>query len=114
MALKAGVKGLYNLGQLGASNAIKSNFAKKKTSGMIDKYIGQALKWYFHFRCIKQIRSFSSWWPNWFLQWYPISMYSSQGVYDPTNPSYEGLDIHKVIGKLSIPKSGSHFLDIST
>ena len=30
MALKAGVKGLYNLGQLGASNAIKSNFAKKK------------------------------------------------------------------------------------
>ena len=41
-------------------------------------------------------------------------MYSSQGVYDPTNPSYEGLDIHKVIGKLSIPKSGSHFLDIST
>ena len=48
------------------------------------------------------------------IQWYPISMYSSQGVYDPTNPSYEGLDIHKVIGKLSIPKSGSHFLDIST
>ena len=42
MALKAGVKGLYNLGQLGASNAIKSNFAKKK-SGMTDKYIGQAL-----------------------------------------------------------------------
>ena len=45
MALKAGVKGLYNLGQLGASNAIKSNFAKKKKSGMTDKYIGQALNW---------------------------------------------------------------------
>lgn len=36
MVLKAGVKGLYNLGQLGASNAIKSNFAKKKVEWLIN------------------------------------------------------------------------------
>ena len=29
MALKAGVKGLYDLGRLGATKAIKSDFAKK-------------------------------------------------------------------------------------
>lgn len=36
MVLKASVKGLYNLGQLGASNAIKSNFAKKKVEWLIN------------------------------------------------------------------------------
>ena len=43
MALKAGVKGLYNLGRLGTSKAIKSNFVKKEIKGMAEKCIAQAL-----------------------------------------------------------------------
>ena len=37
-----------------------------------------------------------------------MSMYSPQGVNDPKHPLCKGgsLDIHKVIGKLSKPKSG--------
>jgi len=38
-----GTKGLYSLGRIGASKAIKSNYAKKKIKGMANKYIDQAL-----------------------------------------------------------------------
>ena len=41
--LKGAAKGLYNLGRIGASKAIKSNLAKQKIKGMADKYLDQAL-----------------------------------------------------------------------
>ncbi|PFX15451.1 hypothetical protein AWC38_SpisGene20324 [Stylophora pistillata] len=43
-----------------------------------------------------------------YSQWYPMEMYSPQGIHDPTNPLYKGgkIDIHKVIGKLPRPKAG--------
>ena len=37
--VKDGAKGLYNLGRLGASRAVKSDFAKRKIKGVMDKYI---------------------------------------------------------------------------
>ena len=40
---KMATKGLYNVGRLGASKAIKSNYAKKKIKGMAAKYLDQAL-----------------------------------------------------------------------
>ena len=40
MAFKAGTKGLFNLGRIGLSKAIKSDFfAKKKIKRMTDKYL---------------------------------------------------------------------------
>lgn len=41
--LKLGAKGLYNLGRIGASKAIKSNLAKQKIKGVANKYLDQAL-----------------------------------------------------------------------
>jgi len=38
-----GTKGLYNLGRIGASKAIKSNYAKQKIKGVANKYLDQAL-----------------------------------------------------------------------
>ena len=43
MAFKAGTKGLFNLGRLGLSKAIKSDFAKKKIKRMTGKYLDQML-----------------------------------------------------------------------
>ena len=37
------MKGLFNLGRIGTSEAIESDFAKKKIKGMADKYIDQIL-----------------------------------------------------------------------
>ena len=37
------MKGLFNLGRIGTSEAIQSDFAKKKIKGMADKYIDQIL-----------------------------------------------------------------------
>ena len=37
------MKGLFNLGRIGASEAIESDFSKKKIKGMADKYIDQVL-----------------------------------------------------------------------
>ena len=37
------MKGLFDLGRIGAGKAIKSDFAKKKIKGMADRYIDQAL-----------------------------------------------------------------------
>ena len=37
------MKGLFNLGRIGTSEAIESDFAKKKIKGMADKYIDQVL-----------------------------------------------------------------------
>ena len=43
MALKAGLKGAFNLGKIGASRAVKSDFAKQKIKGMVNTYLDQAL-----------------------------------------------------------------------
>ena len=40
---KSALKGLYNLGRIGASKAIKSDFAKNKMKSMANKYLDQAL-----------------------------------------------------------------------
>ena len=37
------MKGLFNLGRIGTSEAIESDFAKKKIKGMADKYIDKVL-----------------------------------------------------------------------
>ena len=37
------MKGLFNLGRIGTSKAIESDFAKKKIKGIADKYIDQVL-----------------------------------------------------------------------
>ena len=78
MALKAGLKGAFNLGRIGASKAIKSDFAKQKIKGMANKYLDQALD------------SFTS------------------DLSRKLDPSHRGgsFDIHKAIGKLPKPKGG--------
>ena len=43
MLIKGAAKGLYNLGRIGASKAIKSNYAKQKIKEMSNKYLDQAL-----------------------------------------------------------------------
>ena len=77
MAFKAGLKGVYNLGRIGASKAIKSDFSKQKIKGMANKYIDQALD--------------------------SITSDLSKKL----NPLHGGaVDIHKAIGKLPKPKKG--------
>ena len=41
--VREGAKGLYNLGRVGLSRGIKSDFAKRKIKGVMDKYIDQTL-----------------------------------------------------------------------
>jgi len=41
--LKGATKGLYKLGRVGASKAIKSDFAKQKIKSIANKYLDQAL-----------------------------------------------------------------------
>ena len=41
--LKGAVKGLYNLGRKGASEAVKSDYAKQKIRDVANKYLDQAL-----------------------------------------------------------------------
>ena len=96
MALKTGVKGLYDLGRLGASKAIKSDFAKKTIREIADKCVSKKLDPLHHGGQID------------YSKWCPMSMYSPQGVNDPKDPLYKGgsLDIHKAIGKLPKLKSG--------
>ena len=78
MALKAGMKGLYNLGRIGLSKAVKSDFAKKKIKGMADKYLDQMLD--------------------------SVTGDLSRKL-DPLHRG-SGIDIHKAIGKLPKPKAG--------
>ena len=75
--MKAGLKGLTNLGRLGASKAIKSDFAKNKIKGLANKYLNQALD--------------------------SLTSDLSRKL-DLLHGS--GVDIHKMIGKLPRPKSG--------
>ena len=41
--LKSSTKGLYNLGRKGASEAVKSNYAKRKIKDIANQYLDQAL-----------------------------------------------------------------------
>ena len=41
--IKGATKGLYNLGRKGASEAVKSDYAKQKIKGIANKYLDQAL-----------------------------------------------------------------------
>ena len=78
--MKAGVKGLYNLGRIGTSKAIKSDFAKNKIKSMANKYLDQALD--------------------------SLTSDVSKKL-DPLQGS--GIDIHKMIGKLPKPKKRMDF-----
>ena len=74
--MKGAVKGLFNLGRKGASEAIKSDYAKQKIKNVANKYLDQALD------------SFS------------------KDISDKLNPfSGKGIDIHKAILKVA-PKKG--------
>ena len=74
--MKGAVKGLYNLGRKGASEAVKSNYVKRKIKETANKYLDQALD------------SFSS---------------DLSNKLDPF--SGKGIDIHKAILKVA-PKKG--------
>ena len=78
MALEGVTKELFNLGRLGASKVIKSDFAKQRIKGMTDKYIDQALD--------------------------SITSDLSKKL----KPLHKGgaFDIHKAVGKLPRPQSG--------
>ena len=41
--IKSATKGLYNLGRKGASEAVKSDYAKQKRKGIANKYLDQVL-----------------------------------------------------------------------
>ena len=41
--IKGATKGLFNLGRKGASEAVKSDYAKQKIKGIANKYLDQAL-----------------------------------------------------------------------
>ena len=71
------MKGLYNLGRLVASKAVKSVFAKQKIKGIANKYLDQALD--------------------------SLTSDLSRKL-DPIHG--KRIDIHKAIGKLPRPKSG--------
>ena len=60
--MKGAVKGLFNLGRKGASEAVKSDYAKQKIKGIANKYLDQALD-RFTSDLSKKIRS-SQWWCN--------------------------------------------------
>ena len=74
--MKGAVKGLYNLGRKGASEAVKSDYVKRKIKDTANKYLDQALD------------SFSS---------------DLSNKLDPF--SGKGIDIHKAILKVA-PKKG--------
>ena len=75
--LAAGTKGLLNLGRIGASKAMKSDFAKKKMKEIGEKYLGQVID--------------------------SVTDDLSKKI-DPQTGGR--VDIHKAIGKLPKPKSG--------
>ena len=76
--VEEGAKGLYNLGRIGASRAVKSDFAKRKIKGVMDKYIDQTLD------------------------------IVTSDLSKKLDPFHKGgaIDIHKAIGRLPKPKRG--------
>ncbi|PFX22179.1 hypothetical protein AWC38_SpisGene13318 [Stylophora pistillata] len=100
-------KGLANSGaylaRIGTAKALKSDYAKNKIKQTANKYLNQALDSF-----INDLSKKISGGNIDYSKWYPMEMYSPQGVYDPNNPLYKGgaVDIHKMIGKLPKPKGG--------
>ena len=72
--LKSGMKGLVNIGRKGASEAVKSDYAKRKIKDIANKYLDQALD------------SFTS------------------DLSKKLNPVGKGIDIHKAILKVAPKK----------
>ncbi|PFX25400.1 putative uncharacterized transposon-derived protein F54H12.3 [Stylophora pistillata] len=108
------LKGLANMAQQGVARAVKSDFAKNKFKKTADKYVNQVID-SFSNDLSKKISGGNVYDVNQadVNRVLPMSMYSPDGVNDPTNPLYanplyEGgsFDIHKAIGKLPKPKSG--------
>ena len=84
--LASGAKGLFNLGRRGASEAIKSEAAKKKLKEIGQKYLDQV---------IDSVTDDVS------------KRIAGKGVAQAARQaSGRGVDIHKAIGKLPKPKSG--------
>ena len=52
--LKGATKDLFNLGRKGASEAVKSDYAKQKIKDVANKYLDQALIGSFYIRFIKK------------------------------------------------------------
>ena len=77
IAAKSALKELYNLGRIRASKAIKSDFAKRKIKGTVNKYLDQALD--------------------------SFTLDLSKKL-DPVHG--RGVDVHALIGKLPKPKGG--------
>ena len=75
--LAAGAKGLYNLGKIGASKAIKSDYVKDRVKGIGKRYLNRAID--------------------------SLADDLSKNI-DPRTG--KGVDIHKAIGKLPKPKAG--------
>ena len=80
--LAAGAKGLYNLGKIGASKAIKSDYVKDRVKGIGKRYLNRAID-----SLADDISK-------------KISGKSGAGR------TGKGVDIHKAIGKLPKPKAG--------
>ena len=101
--LEMGMKGLANLGQYGLAKAVKSDYRKRKMKQTANKYLDQAIDSFANDMSRKIGGSVYD-----YLNDYPMSMYATDGVNDPTHPLYEGgsFDILKAIGKLPKPKSG--------
>ena len=84
--LAAGAKGLFNLGRRGASEAIKSEAAKKKFKEIGQKYLDQV---------IDSVTDDVS------------KRKAGKGVAQAARQAYgAGVEIHKAIGRLPKPKSG--------
>ena len=82
--LAAGAKGLYNLGKIGASKAIKSDYVKDRVKGIGKRYLNRAIESLAD-DVSRKIRG------------------RGRGSGPRTG---SGVDIHKAIGKLPKPKAG--------
>lgn len=104
MALKGALNTGIFAARKGLAKAVKSNVAKRKVKNVASKYIDQALD-SFMGDVSKKIDpgKIGSGYD------YDMRMYAGDRVDDPTNPLYQrgdGIDIHKLIGKLPTPKGG--------
>ena len=91
-------KGAYNAARLGASKAVKSNFAKKKIKNVANKYLDQALDT-FTSDLSKKLDPFSG---SGIL---PFNLLDVDRLIRVNKKRGRGLDIHKAILKVA-PKKG--------
>ena len=96
--MKMAAKGAYNAARLGASKAVKSNFAKKKIKNVANKYLDQALDT-FTSDLSKKLDPFSG---SGIL---PFNLLDVDRLIKVNKKRGRGLDIHKAILKVA-PKKG--------